>query len=106
MAKAKATIDDLSPQGKSNVHAATNGRVNYLTIDGGTSWSRALRGGPKDTTFASFFVYGSDGTVIDIAGARVQIRTSTKAGYAQLQVGSTTTRGVQWRGFGGPVKFP
>jgi hypothetical protein len=103
--RTKATVDDLSTQGKSNVHSVASGRLRYLTIDGGTSWSRGLRGGPKETTFVSFFVYGSDGTVLDVAGAKLQIRNGGKPGYAQLQVGKTTASGVQWRNFGGLVKF-
>ena len=105
MAKAKATVDDLPTMGKPNVHEATSQNLRFLTLDAGTSWSRPLRGGPKDTVFVSFLAYGSEGTVVDIAGARLQIKAGSRPGYAQLQVGRSTNRGVQWIAFGGPVKF-
>lgn len=106
MAKSKATIDDLSSNGRTNVRAGTSEKIKTLTIDSGTSWSRPLRGGPRDTVFVSFFVYGSDGTVIDAAGVRLQIRAAaTRPGYAQLYVGTSTKKGVNWRKFGGLVKL-
>ncbi len=105
VAKAQATIDDLPTLGKPNVREATSQNLRYLTIDAGTSWSRALRGGPKDTVFVSFLAYGSEGTVIDAAGARLQIKAASRPGYAQLQIGKPSQRGVTWIPFGGPIKI-
>jgi hypothetical protein len=43
-----------------------------------------LRGSPNDTTFVSFLAYASVGTVVDIGGAQIEVKPSTKAGYAQV----------------------
>jgi hypothetical protein len=47
----------------------TDGDYNVLTA--GKTWSRPLRGAPRDTTFVSFVVYGSQGTMFDIGGAKL-----------------------------------
>jgi len=108
MPKAKATVDELSPQGKPGVQRGKKEKTDYLAIDGGKSWSSPLRGAADDTGFVSFFAYASVGTVIDVAGAKLLIRPGDKPEYAQLHVGTPGkpgTKGVQWRKFGGPVKF-
>lgn len=105
MARAKATVDPLEPG--TNVHAqrVTSGALSYVTVDPGRSWSRPLRGGPRDTIFASFLVYGSTDTVIDVAGARLRIRAGTMPGQAQLQVGQRTATGLAWINVGGPIRY-
>jgi len=105
MPKAKATVDDLSPQGKSGVQRGKKEKSDYLAIDGSKSWSSSLRGALNETAFVSFFVYASVGTVIDVAGAKLLIRPGSKPDYAQMHVGTPGTKGVQWRKIGGPVKF-
>ena len=105
MSKAKATVDDLSPRGKPGVAQGRQGKFDYLAIDGGKHWSSPLHGAPDETTFTSFFVYASVGTVVDVSGAKFLIRPGTKPEYAQLHVGTPGSKGVQWRKFGGPVKF-
>lgn len=105
MSKAKATFDALSPGGKPGVQRGKKDKTDYLAIDGGKAWSSPLRGAPDETTFVSFFVYASVGTVIDVSGAKLLIRPGSKPDYAQLHVGTPSPKGVLWRTFGGPVKF-
>lgn len=106
LARTKVTVDELSTQGKTNVRTASSQRHDYLVIDGGTSWSRPVRGGPKDTAFVSFLVTGSTHTIVEAAGARLRVHAAAgKPGYAQLQAGRSGQKGVTWIDFGGPVKL-
>ncbi len=105
LAGAKATVDELAPGANPHARSASSGNLSWLAVDGGKSWSRPLRGGPKDTTFVSFFAYGSEGTIFDVAGARIRIRAGNTPGYAQLQASHTSATGVAWINFGGPVRI-
>ncbi len=42
--KGRATVHELSPNGKANARAAASQGVSYVDIDGGTSWASELRG--------------------------------------------------------------
>jgi len=105
MSRDRATVHDLSPGGTPTARAGVDRNAGFLALDHNSSWSSPLRGAAKDTTFISFFVYASEGTSIDIAGAKVLVRASKKAGYASLQVGKSDRKAVHWREVGGPVKF-
>lgn len=105
MPKEHATVHELSSNGKATAHAHTSQGVSYVAIEAGTSWSSIVRGAAKDTTFVSFFAYASEGTSIEIAGAKLLIKAASKPGYAQIKIGRPTAKGVQWRDFGGPVKL-
>ena len=84
LAPTKVTAADLSPQGLAGARTATKQNLNYLVLDAGKTWSRPLRGSPNDTTFVSFLAYASVGTVVDIGGAQIEVKPSTKAGYAHV----------------------
>ena len=84
LAPTKITVADLAPQGLAGARTATKQNFNYLVLDAGKAWSRPLRGSPNDTTFVSFLAYASVGTVLDIGGALIEVKPSTKAGYAQV----------------------
>jgi hypothetical protein len=101
----QVAIDELPTLDKSSVREVTDRNVRHLVLDAGTSWSRPLRGGPKDTVFVSFLAYGSEGTVIEVAGARLRLQAASQPGFAQLAVGKTVNRKVQWIKFGGPIKL-
>lgn len=103
--KAHATVHELSSNGKASNRSAKSQGVDFLSVDARTSWSTTVRGAADDVTFVSFFVYASVDTSIDIGGAKLLIKPSTKAGYAQMKIGTKTAKGVQWRDFGGPVKL-
>lgn len=105
MPKAKATVDELSTRGRTGAVRARKQDIDYLALDGGRHWSAPLHGAPRDTTFVSFFVYASVGTVIDVGGAKLMIRPGEKPDYAQVQVGTPGQKGTQWRPFGGPIRF-
>lgn len=105
MARERATVHELAPNDKATAHARADGKVEYLALDPNTSWASPLRGAAKDTTFVSFFVYASEGTSIELAGAKLIVRAGGKPGYAQLQIGRPSPKGVLWRNFGGPVKL-
>ncbi|MGH7944576.1 MAG: hypothetical protein ACREH8_17450 [Opitutaceae bacterium] len=103
--KGRATVHELSANGKANARSAASQGVNYVAIDGNTSWSSEVRGAEKDITFVSFFVYASEGTTIDIAGAKIVVRPASEAGKVQMQIGRRGPKGMQWRNFGGPVRL-
>ena len=103
--KGRATVHELSPNGKANARAAVSHGVNYIDIDGGTTWASEVRGAEKDITFVSFFVYASEGTTIDIAGAKIVVRPSSEPDKVQMQIGRPGEKGMQWRNFGGPVRL-
>jgi hypothetical protein len=84
LAPTKVTVADLSPQGTAGARTVTKQNLNYLALDAGKTWSRPLRGSPTGTTFVSFLAYASVGTVLDIGGAQLTVKPSTKAGYAQV----------------------
>lgn len=103
--KGRATVHELSPKGKAGTRAAVSQGVDYVGLDGGASWASEVRGAEKDITFVSFFVYGSAGTTIDIAGAKIVVRPGSEPGKVQLQIGRPGAKGMQWRNFGGPVRL-
>lgn len=85
IAKANVTVDTLSVQGLAGARSVAKQNFNYLALDAGKEWSRPLRGGSRDTAFVSFLAYTSVGTTIEAAGAKLLVKPSTKAGYAQVE---------------------
>ena len=104
VARGRATVHDLSPNGRATARRGADPKVDYLTVDGGSGWSSEIRGGAKDTTFVSFFLLASAGTAIDVAGAKILVRGGTAPDTVQLQIGRPGQTGMQWRNFGGPVR--
>lgn len=86
LAKTKVTVDELAPQVALGAKSLIKQNLTYLTLEANKEWSRPLRGAPKDTTFVSFLAYASEGTVIDVGGAKITIKPSTKAGHAQIAI--------------------
>jgi hypothetical protein len=103
--KGRATVHELAANGKPTARAAIAQNVSFVEIDPDTSWPSLVRGGAKDITFVSFFVYASPGTSIDIAGAKIVVRASSKPDNVQMQIGRPGAKGMQWRNFGGPVRL-
>ncbi len=56
VARGRATVHELSPNGRATARPGADPKVKYLAIDGGTGWATTIRGGAKDTTFVSFFL--------------------------------------------------
>ena len=84
LAPTKVTVADLAPAGLAGARTGTKQNFNYLALEAGKTWSRPLRGAPHEKTFVSFLAYASVGTVLDIGGAQIEVKPSTKAGYAQV----------------------
>jgi len=97
MASNKVTVDKLAPQGSPGSKAVTKGGLTYLSINGGKDYNSSIRGQANDPAFVSFLVYASDGTTLDIGGARLAIKATTKPGYAQLFVSDSATPGSPLR---------
>jgi len=97
LAAAKVTLDDLSSAG---VAGATKGRkdnADYLALEAGREYSRPLRGNAREVTFASFQVYGSHTTVIEIGGARLGLSAGPIAGSLQLMFDDSANGTLQWK---------
>ena len=97
VAAAKITVDDLSAAGIVGVAKEQKNNVDYLTLDAGKVWSRPLRGSGREATFASFQVYGSQTTIIEIGGARLGLTAGPIAGSLQLMYDDGATGTLQWK---------
>jgi hypothetical protein len=64
-----------------------------LEIAPGGEWSQHLRGKVDDITFASFMVWGSEESVLDIGGARLVVQPG-RSGYADFVVPAALGRGA------------
>ncbi len=102
--KGRATKTDLAADSRGQARRAASQGLDYLAIDGGTAWAADIRGAEPDITFVSFFAYVSEGSTIDIAGAKIVIRPAKEPGCVQMQIGRPGPQGMQWRNFGGPVR--
>ena len=91
-------MDDLSPANAigGGASKAKKDNVDYIVLDAGKQWSQSLRGSPKDPTFASFMVYGSQTTIIEVGGARLGVTASPIPGSLQLMFDDSTTGTLQW----------
>ncbi len=94
------TVDDLLPDVFSGASKTKKSEVDVLTLDSGKEWTRPLRGSPNDVTFASFDIYASQTTVIEVGGARLGVTASSSGGYFQLMYDNATNGNFQWRGLG------
>ena len=99
LATSKFLLDDLSPANAASGSAskANKDNVDYLALDAGKQWSQTLRGSPKDPTYASFMVYGSQTTIIEVGGARLGVTAGPIPGSLQLMFDDSTTGTLQWK---------
>ena len=95
----KFALDDLSASNAANGGAskAKKDNVDYLALDAGKQWSQSLRGSPKDPTYASFMVYGSQTTIVEVGGARLGVTAGPIPGSLQLMFDDSTTSTLQWK---------
>jgi len=100
LSASKYTVDDLQPEVDAGIDKTKKNDVDVLLLDTGKEWSRPLRGSPNDVTFASFQVYASQTTIIEVGGARLGVTASSSDGYLQLMYDSAANGGLQWRGLG------
>lgn len=83
---AKYTSDRLQPGGAAGAKSIVRDELRTLSVEGGKTWKRPLRGAARDVTFVSFLAFGSENTLIDVGGARLRIASAGKPGYARLSV--------------------
>lgn len=97
----KFAIDDLLVANTSTGGAskAKKDNVDYIALDAGKQWSQTLRGSPKDPTFASFMVYGSQTTIIEVGGARLGLTAGPVPDSLQLMFDDATSGTPQWKPF-------
>ena len=79
---------------------ARRNEVDLLELRAGQEWSRPLRGSPREVTYASFQVYASQTTIIEVGGARLGVTASASNGYLQLMYDDSASGALQWRGLG------
>jgi len=97
LAAAKFAVDDLSATGVAGAAKSKKNSVDYLALDAGKQWSQSLRGSPKDPTFASFLVYGSQNTIVEVGGARLGVTAGPIPGSLQLMFDDSATGTLQWK---------
>jgi hypothetical protein len=95
----KFSIDDLAPANAASggANKAKKDNVDYIALEAGKQWSQTLRGSPKDPTFASFMIYGSQTTIIEVGGARLGVTASPINSSLQLMFDDSTTGTLQWK---------
>lgn len=105
VARGRATVHELREDERGKGRHRSERNIEYVALDANTSWSETVRGGAKDITFVSFFVYASPGTTLKIGAATLLVRPGAPANTVQMQIGRPGPRGMQWQNFGGPVRL-
>lgn len=102
VAASKLSLDGLSPSNAPSGGAskAKKDNVDFITLEAGKQWSQSLRGSPKDPTYASFMVYGSQTTIIEVGGARLGLTASPMKNGLQLMYDDSATGTLQWKPLG------
>jgi len=96
---AKFAVDALPANGLAGVSKAQKDNLDTLVLDAGRDWSRPLRGSGREVTYASFQIYGSQTTIIEIGGARLGLTGSQLQGGLQLMYDDSTSGSPQWKSF-------
>jgi hypothetical protein len=90
-------VDTLSANGLAGVSKAQKDNLGTLVLDAGKDWSRSLRGLGREVTFASFQVYGSQTTIIEIGGARLGLTAGPIPGSLQLMFDNSAAGTLAWK---------
>ena len=93
----KFAIDALPANGIAGVSKAQKDNLDTLVLEAGKEWSRPLRGSGREVTFASFQVYGSQTTIIEIGGARLGLTAGPIQGSLQLMFDNSTAGSLAWK---------
>ena len=93
----KFAVDALPANGLAGVSKALKDNLDTLVLDAGKEWSRPLRGAGREVTFASFQVYGSQTTIIEIGGARLGLTAGPIPGSLQLMFDNSTSGTLAWK---------
>ena len=94
---ANFSVDTLPAESLAGVSKAQKDTLDTLVIEAGKEWSRPLRGAGREVTFASFQVYGSQTTMIEVGGARVGLTAGPIPGSLQLMFDHSTDGTLAWR---------
>jgi hypothetical protein len=97
LARSKFATDALAAQDAAGTLAGEKDGARFLALDAATAWSTPLRGDARSILFVSFSLYGSTGTILEIAGARLGVVESEMDNYAQLAVDEVSPAGPKWR---------
>ena len=97
LTSSKFSVDPLPAAGTAGVAKGQKNNAAYLALDPGKAYSRPLRGSGREVTFASFQVYGSQTTIIEIGGARLGLTAGPIAGSLQLMYDDSATGTLQWK---------
>ena len=90
-------VDALPASGLAGVSKAQKDNLDTLVLEAGKEWSRPLRGSGREVTFASFQVYGSQTTIIEIGGARLGLTAGPIQGSLQLMFDNSTAGSLAWK---------
>ena len=94
---AKFAVDALPASGFAGAFKSLQDNLDTLVLDAGKEWSRSLRGAGREVTFASFQVYGSQTTIIEIGGARLGLTAGPIPGSLQLMFDHSTAGTLAWK---------
>jgi hypothetical protein len=94
---AKFAVDALPASGFAGAFKSLQDNLDTLVLDAGKEWSRSLRGSGREVTFASFQVYGSQTTIIEIGGARLGLTAGPIPGSLQLMFDHSTAGTLAWK---------
>ena len=94
---AKFAVDALPANGIAGVSKAQKNNLDTLVLEAGKEWSRPLRGSGREVTFASFQVYGSQTTIIEIGGARLGLTAGPIPGGLQLMFDNSAVGTLAWK---------
>ena len=97
LVQAKFAVDALPANGFAGVSKALRDNLDTLVLDAGKEWSRPLRGSGREVTFASFQVYASQTTIIEIGGARLGLTAGPIPGSLQLMFDNSTAGTLAWK---------
>ena len=94
---AKFAVDALPANGVAGVSKALKDNLDTLVLEAGKEWSRTLRGSAREATFASFQIYGSQTTMIEVGGARLGLTAGPIPGSLQLMFDHSTAGTLAWK---------
>ena len=97
LVETKFSVDALPANGLAGVSKAKKDNLDTLVLDAGKEWSRSLRGSGREVTFASFQVYGSQTTIIEVGGARLGLTAGPIPGSLQLMFDNSGTGALAWK---------
>lgn len=97
LVETKFAVDALPASGLAGVSKAQKDNLDTLVLEAGKEWSRPLRGSAREVTFASFQVYGSQTTIIEIGGARLGLTAGPIPGSLQLMFDNSAVGTLAWK---------